>query len=57
MNSKKVKKFRLELPHQSKGNETLKTNLSSLPPEVKIIYISLMDIGEREQLRKYIQQY
>tara|TARA_B100001287_G_C22636738_1_gene507956 strand:- start:22 stop:1455 length:1434 start_codon:yes stop_codon:yes gene_type:complete len=49
---KKLKNFGLELPHQSKGNETLKTNLSTLPPEVKIIYISLMDIGGKGTIKE-----
>ena len=49
---KKLKNLELELPHQSKGNETLKTNLSSLPPEVKIIYISLMDIGGKGTIKE-----
>ena len=49
---KKLKNLGLELPHQSKGNETLKTNLSSLPPEVKIIYISLMDIGGKGTIKE-----
>ena len=49
---KKLKNLGLELPHQSKGNETLKTNLSSLPPEIKIIYISLMDIGGKGTIKE-----
>ena len=49
---KKLKNLGLELPHQSKGNETLKPNLSSLPPEIKIIYISLMDIGGKGTIKE-----
>lgn len=42
---KKLKNYGMELSRQSSGIQTFKTNFSTLPPEVKIIYISLMDIG------------
>ena len=42
---KKLKNYGMELSRQSSGIQTFKTNFSTLPPEVKIIYVSLMDIG------------
>jgi len=42
---KKLKNYGMELSHQSNGIQNFKTNFSTLPPEVKIIYVSLMDIG------------
>ena len=43
---KKLKNYGMELSHQSNNNiQTFKTNFSTLPPEIKIIYISLLDIG------------
>ena len=42
---KKLKNYGMELSPQSNGIQTFKTNFSTLPPEVKIIYVSLMDIG------------
>ena len=48
----KLKNYGLKLPDQSKGNKTLKTNLSNLSPEIKIIYISLMDIGGKGTIKE-----
>lgn len=48
----KLKNFGLELTDQRKGDKTLKTNLSNLSPEIKIIYISLMDIGGKGTIKE-----
>ena len=44
--------FKYELTDQRNGDKTLKTNLSNLSPEIKIIYISLMDIGGKGTIKE-----